>query len=298
MQSWAAALVITGQAAGVSAATFAAPTGTDVVGELRFVQSRHEDTLSDIARRHSVGFEAIKRANPAVDPWLPGQGTWVTVPAEYVLPDAPRTGLVLNLPEMRLYYYPPPRPGGEAHVVSYPASIGRLDWSTPLGVTRVAAKVRNPTWYPPASIRKEHAAEGDELPPSVPPGEGNPLGEYALRLARPGYLIHGTNRPYGIGMRVTHGCVRLYPENIAGLFRDVPVGTPVRIVNQPYKAGWRGDALYLEVHPLLDDGPVANLTPLVRALINATRERRANIDWVAVERAAQQARGTPVRVSR
>ena len=271
---------------------------SDVVGRAQRVTTREEDTLSDVARRFGVGFEAIKLANPGVDPWLPGAGTPVVVPTEHVLPDAPREGLVLNLPEMRIYYFPPARPGEPPVVTTYPVSIGRLDWSTPLGLTRVAAKVRNPVWHPPASIRAEHAADGDELPPVVDAGPDNPLGEYALRLGIPGYLIHGTNRPYGIGMRVTHGCVRLYPEDIKRLFELVPKGAPVRIVDQPHKAGWRKGALYLESHPPLDGKPARSLTPAVRAVVAATATRPARIDWDAVERTARETRGLPVRVSR
>lgn len=292
------AAALAGAAASTHAATYLLAAGSDVIGEVQRITTRAQDTLSDVARRFGVGWEAIKLANPGVDPWLPGEGTPVAVPTEHVLPAAPREGLVLNLPEMRLYYYPPARPQEPAVVLTFAVSIGRMDWSTPLGLTRVAAKVRNPVWYPPASIRAEHAADGDELPPLVDAGPDNPLGQYALRLAIPGYLIHGTNKPYGIGMRVTHGCVRLYPEDIERLFELVPKGAPVRIVDQPHKAGWRGGALYLESHPPLDGKPPRNFTPAVRAVVAATRERAARIDWDAVERSAREMRGVPVRVSR
>jgi L,D-transpeptidase ErfK/SrfK len=279
------------------ATTYLLAPGSDLIGRVQRVATRAEDTLSDVARRFGVGWEAIKLANPGVDPWLPGAGTEVVVPTAHVLPAAPRDGLVLNLPEMRIYYYPPAGSAEPAAVMTYPVSIGRLDWSTPLGLTRVAAKVRNPAWYPPPSIRAEHAAEGDKLPQVVSAGPDNPLGRYALRLAIPGYLIHGTNKPYGIGMRVTHGCVRLYPEDIARLFEVVPTGAPVRIVDQRHKAGWRDGALYLESHPPLDGAPVRSLTPAVRAVVAATATRPARIDWDAVERTAREMRGLPVRVS-
>ena len=285
---------------GASAQTFTLPPkGEDVIGQVMAVSVRYEDTLSDIARAHHVGYEEILRANPHVDPWLPGEGTPVIVPMQHILPDAPRQGLVLNLPEMRLYYYPPPRPGEAAVVITFPVSIGRMDWSTPLGLTRVTKKVTNPVWYPPASVRAEHEAEGDELPDEVASGPDNPLGEYALYLAVPGYLIHGTNRPYGIGMRVTHGCIRLYPEDIQRLFNEVPVGTPVRIVNQPYKAGWSRGVLYLETHPLLEENKAYdnNLTPAIRTVITATRTRSARVNWERVTRNAIEARGFPQAIS-
>ncbi len=276
------------------------PAGEDVIGRIKVVTTRYEDTFSDIARANHVGYEELVRANPRVDPWLPGKGTRVIVPMQHILPHAPRQGLVLNLPEMRLYYYPPPRSGQPAVVVTFPVSIGRMDWSTPLGLTRVTAKLTDPVWYPPASIRAEHESAGNVLPPQVPSGPDNPLGKYALQLAIPGYLIHGTNKPYGIGMRVTHGCVRMYPEDISRLFREVPVGTPVQIVNQPHKAGWLRGALYFETHPPLEEnrtGAQNNFTPAVYAVIAATRDRSARVDWDKVTRAAGDARGIPVVVS-
>lgn len=276
------------------------PAGEDLVGQVKVVRARYQDTLSDIARAHHVGFDEIVRANPRVDHWLPGAGTRVVVPMWYILPNAPRTGLVLNLPEMRLYYYPPPRAGKPAEVVTFPVSIGRMDWSTPLGLTRVSAKLANPAWYPPASIRAEHASKGEMLPEMIAPGPDNPLGEYALQLAIPGYFIHGTNKPYGIGIRATHGCIRLYPEDISRLFHEVRVGTPVYIVNQPYKAGWSHGVLYFESHPPLKENRALaqhNLTPAVRVVVAATRQRSTRVDWNQVTRAAMDARGIPVAIS-
>ena len=214
------------------------PEGTDVIGALAVVTSREDDTLLDIARRHGLGYEDIVRANPEVDTWLPGEGTEVVLPTRYILPSVARKGVVLNLAEYRMYYFPEPKDGEPAIVMTYPMSIGRMDWETPLGLTRVVAKAQNPTWYPPESVRAEHAADGDPLPRIVPPGPKNPLGKYAMRLGIPGYLIHSTNRPAGVGMRVTHGCIRMFPEDIGFLFNLVAVNTPVRIINQPVKVGW------------------------------------------------------------
>ncbi|MFN3564913.1 MAG: L,D-transpeptidase family protein [Burkholderiaceae bacterium] len=285
----------------VQARTLALPPEHDaLIGSITTVSARYEDTLPDIARAHEVGYQAIVSANPGVDPWVPGAGTPVLVPTRHVLPDAPRTGVVLNLPEFRLYHYHASAPGEPARVSTYPVSIGDVDWRTPLGLTRITSKVKRPSWYPPASIRAEHARNGTALPAVVPPGPDNPLGEFALRLAVPGgYLIHGTNKPYGIGMRVTHGCVRLYPEHIARLYAELPVGTPVRIVDQPIKAGWEDGVLYLEVHaPLAESRSESGVTAAVRAVIAATKSRSAVIDWDAVTRAARERRGVPVPVSR
>jgi L,D-transpeptidase ErfK/SrfK len=284
----------------VSAQTFPLPSKDDaVIGSMNTVTARYQDTLLDIAREHDVGYEAIVAANPGVDVWLPGDGARIVLPTQHVLPATPRTGLVLNLPEFRLYYYPAPRPGEQPRVSTYPVSIGDVDWRTPLGVTQVVAKVKNPSWNPPASIRAEHARDGEVLPAVVPPGPDNPLGEFALRLALPGYLIHGTNKPYGIGTRVTHGCVRLYPEHIARLYNELPVGTSVRIIDRPIKAGWRDGVLYLEVHPPLDERRAqSGVTAAVAVVIAATSMRKANVDWDAVSRAARERLGVPVAISR
>lgn len=272
-----------------------------VVGEIRIVEAREGDTLLDIARRHKLGFEEIKLANPGVDTWLPGAGTEVVVPTQYVLPDAPREGIVVNIPEMRLYYYPERGAGEPARVVTYPVSIGRGDWATPLGTTRVVRKDENPTWRPPESIRAEHAARGDYLPKVVPPGPDNPLGDHSLRLGLPGYLIHGTNRSYGIGMKVTHGCLRLYPEDIEALFQATSVGTPVRLVNQAAKAGWLDGRLYLEVHPTFDetdDERPASLTPLVSAVLTETGSLPDDlVDWETVYATSRVSNGIPSAVS-
>ncbi|MGC8467921.1 MAG: L,D-transpeptidase family protein [Acidithiobacillus sp.] len=239
-------------AASVTAAEFPLPPPPDnVIGSLAYTEARYEDTLIDIARRHDIGYDQMRLANPKVDPWLPGAGTQVLIPGETVLPDAPRQGIVINLAAMRLFYYP--QGGKGATVVSYPLGIGREGWRTPLGQTRVTSKVKDPTWTPPASIRAEHAQNGDMLPDVVPAGPDNPLGQYALRLGWPGYLIHGTDKPWGVGMRVSHGCIRLYPEDIAKLYAAVPAGTTVTVVNQPWLWGRRGDHLYLQVNPVLDD---------------------------------------------
>ncbi len=289
------------------------PEGYDVIGAVSTISARQEDTLVDIARRHGLGYEDIVRANPDVNIWLPGKGTEIVLPTRYVLPAGPREGVVLNLAEYRLYYYPEPKDGEAAYVMTYPISIGRMDWETPLGLTTVISKVRNPTWYPPQSVRDEHAADGKSLPRIVPPGPKNPLGKYAMRLGLPGYLIHGTNRPAGVGMRVTHGCVRMFPEDIDFLFGHIDVSTKVRIVNEPVKIGWYGDALVMEVHPVLkveallaesdvqpvDDSDIVARDPLTivtEQFITVTGERAGELDWYLVEEILGRSDGIPVAV--
>lgn len=274
--------------------------GDSVIGEVQFVKARYEDTLSDIARRYNLGYNELVLANPGVDPWLPGEGTTILLPTLYVLPDAPRKGVVLNVPEMRIYFYPEAIAGQERVVITYPVSVGRIEWNTPLGKTKIVSKRTNPTWYPPASIRKEHAERGEFLEKIVPPGPDNPLGNHAIRLGIPGYLIHGTNRPYGVGMRVTHGCVRMYPEDIAVLFNDLPIGAEVHIVNQPYKAGWRGKKLYVEAHPPLEEDAKKfsnNRTPIVKAIVMADKRVQADVIWDEVMEVAESENGLPAVVS-
>ena len=304
------------------------PDGNDVIGALTIIEARADDTLLEIARRHGLGYEDIVRANPDVDTWLPGEGTEVILPTRYVLPPGERRGLILNLAEYRLYYFPEPQADGPAIVMTYPISIGRMDWETPLGRTSVISKVRNPAWYPPASIRAEHAADGDPLPRIVPPGPQNPLGKYAMRLGLPGYLIHGTNRPAGVGMRVTHGCIRLFPEDIGFLFSQVGINTPVRIINEPIKVGWDAEELVVEVHPSLDvtppptDDPVDEsgpensaseavaeavppallvrdkLTTLTEQFVAATNTRPGELYWELAEQVLERADGVPVLAGR
>ena len=277
------------------------PEGADLIGAPRSVEARQEDTLLDIARAHSLGYEEITKSNPGVDPWMPGAGVSVFLPKQRILPRAPREGIVINLPEHRLYYFGPARNGEPAQIHSYPVAIGKMDWNTPLGVTRITQKVKNPTWTPPQSVREARARQGEILPPVVPPGPDNPLGHRAMRLAIPGgaYLIHGTNRPAGIGMQATAGCMRLYPEDIEKLFDMVPVNTKVNIVNQPLKLGWLDGVLYVEVHPALQEDAVEppQLTDLTRLVVEATRESLTPVDWTRVQEAFREARGVPVAVS-
>jgi L,D-transpeptidase ErfK/SrfK len=279
---------------GVSLATQAEgyplpPEGEAVIGEPAEVVAGHDDTLIDLARRHGLGFEEIVNANRGVDPWLPGEGTRIQLPKQRILPDTPREGIVVNLPEHRLYYYPVPKVPEPPSVITYPVSVGKMDWATPLGLTRIALKVRNPTWTPPESVRQEHLKNGEVLPKVVPAGPDNPLGLFAMRLAIPGgaYMIHGTNKPAGVGMQVTHGCMRLYPEDIEALFAMVSEGTPVRIVNQPHKVGWRGGRLYSEAHPALESTDARILAPDLQSLLGLVAQQAvlqsATVEWLETE---------------
>lgn len=275
------------------------PDDVDLVGRLRRVEARQEDTLLDIARRNDLGRDEIVAANPGVDPWLPGKGRKVLLPTRFILPPGPRTGLVLNLPEMRLYYYLPGRGGQPGRVITHPVAIGRMDWQTPLGETRIVAKQKDPAWRPPASLKQEALAKGLTLPDVVPPGPDNPLGTRALRLGLPGYLMHGTNKPYGVGMRVSHGCIRLYPEDIETLYDQVPVGTPVRILDEPVKLGWLAGTLFIEVHPPLEEEAGRDLRREALERIYAELGRHpARLDGAALKRALKERRGIPIPITK
>ena len=278
----------------VKAVTFDLPAeGDDVVGQSFRLTTHYEDTFSDIARIYDIGYRQMVAANPEVDPWLPGEESEIVVPQQYILPPGPREGIVINLAELRLYYYPKERPV----VITYPIGIGREGWSTPTGETKVIGKKEGPSWKVPESILKEHEEDGDPLPEVVPPGPDNPLGTHAIYLGMSGYLLHGTNKPFGVGMRVSHGCIRLYPENIKQFFHEVETGIPVRIIDKPYKAGWLDGELYVQVHPPLveyveENGH--NQTELINAVISKLSEDTRRPDWKQLKVYADQQTGLPM----
>lgn len=268
----------------------------DLIGEVSLATTVYADTLSDLARAYDQGYREMRLANPGIDPWIPGEGAEIVVPNLYVIPDAPRDGIVINVPEMRLYLFNNKNKRAQTEVLTFPVSIGRRDWVTPHGRSKIVSKVRNPSWYPPESIRAEHAAEGDPLPAVVPAGPDNPLGAHAVRLSIPGYLIHGTNKPYGIGMRVTHGCVRMYPKDIARVFDAARIGTPVHIVNQPYKIGVSHDQVYLEVHPHLDEDKNVysdQYSHVVKLILDRVKDYKIRLVWADVRRAIEMKDGIP-----
>ncbi|MEI2658293.1 MAG: L,D-transpeptidase family protein [Nitrosomonas sp.] len=254
------------------------PARDDVVGSLQVITANQDDTLSDIARRFNLGYEEIVNANPEVDPWLPKTGTKIVIPTQFVLPDAPRQGIVINLAAMRLFYFPKTKAGQPQKVITHPLGIGRVEWKTPEGVTRVTSKKENPSWIPTPSIRKEHAKNGDPLPAIVPPGPDNPMGTHVLKLDWPSYAIHGTDKPPSIGLRGSHGCLRMYPEDIVCIYNDVPVGTPVRVVNQPQLLGWRDRTLYLQAYPVLEDDKRNHDKLLKKSLSSVRTTPKAKFD--------------------
>jgi len=279
--------------------------GQDVVGVVQVVTAGRDDTLTDIARRFNVGYEEIVRANPKVDPWLPGEGREIVIPSQFILPDAPRTGLVINIAAMRIFYYPPVRRGERPLVLTHPIGIGKVGWRTPEGVTKIVRRQQDPTWRVPVSVRKEHHENGEDLDPVIGPGPDNPLGKYAFYLQWPSYLIHGTNKPAGVGLRSSHGCIRLYPEDIEQFFAVVPVGTQVRVVNQPFVFGWRDGQLYMQPFGVLEDDTrdwaKASRRLLSKSLAATLQQQLqahgTQVDWTLVSALARAPRGVPVPIT-
>jgi L,D-transpeptidase ErfK/SrfK len=273
----------------------------EILGGVQVLFARYENTFVKIAREYNLGFDELRIANPGVDAWLPGEGTPIYLPTMSIVPDSPRDGILLNLPSMRLLYFVDDGKAGSHEaatltVTSHPIGIGREGWATPTGEAAVTGKARDPVWYPPASVRAEHAELGDPLPSIVPAGPDNPLGAFAMGLSMPGYLIHGTNKPAGVGMRVSHGCIRLFPEDIEALFERVPSGTPVYIINEPVLAGWQDGELFLEVHkPLAEDE--RDLSVEAEVAVAAAFERAglapALVDPELVAQIVSERRGIP-----
>lgn len=280
---------------------WAATGGNDLVGEIRFYNTVYEDTLLDIARANRLGLVELMAANRGVDPWVPGENQRLVLPTAHLLPNAPHKGIVINLAELRLYYFL----GDGKGVVTLPIGVGRGGFKTPTGHTKIVRKKKGPTWRPTANTRRDDP----ELPAVVPAGPDNPLGDYALYLGWPTYLIHGTNKPWGIGRRVSRGCIRMYPEDIEWLFQHVKVGTPVTVVNQPIKIGhYQGD-IYLEVHPSTKqideleetgtdkpDPPKELKNP--QRIIKAAGGDASRLNWTMINWALERREGLPYRITR
>ena len=273
---------------------FSVAKGDDVIGRLAVIRLEKGDTLPDIARHFSLGINAISAANPGVDVWVPKAGERILLPLSFILPDAPRKGIVINLAAMRLFQF---KGDSKSLAVStYPLGVGTEERPSPIGQMHVARKVIRPTWHVPASIAEDHRKKGDPLPAKVLPGPQNPLGEYALYLSKPSYLIHGTNKPASIGLRATNGCIRLYPEDVKKLYENTPVKTPVCIVNQPYLLGQCNGVVYMEVHAPPEDLDAVEFDKIYKKLRNIEKESGRTLDWSKVKKVLAEARGIPVPI--
>jgi L,D-transpeptidase ErfK/SrfK len=267
----------------------------DVIGQLAVIRLKPEDTLPDIARHYSLGINTLSATNPEVDVWVPRNGEDIVLPLSFVLPEAPKKGIVINLAAMRLFYYV--RDDDLLAVATFPVGVGTEERPTPTGRMHITRKKYRPTWYVPASIAADHLKKGDPLPAQVPPGPLNPLGEHALYLSEPGYLVHGTNKPSSVGLRATNGCLRLYPENIKLLYDTTPVKTPVTIVNQPYLVGRRDGMVYLEAHTPFEASDTAALKKAYAKLKKFEKQTGHGLNWDQVKKVVAEARGIPVAVS-
>lgn len=275
------------------------PFAKAYIGEIQTYMTVYEDTLVNLARAHDLGFVELRAANPGVDPWLPGADVQIVLPTMHLLPDAPRDGIVINLPEMRLYAFV----NGGDEPITHPIGVSRTGMVTPQGKTSIVRKTIGPTWRPTARMREEDPS----LPAAIGPGSDNPLGTHALYLGWPEYAIHGTNRPFGIGRRVSSGCIRLYPEDIVTLYDFIPVGSNVRVIDQPVKAAWVGDDLYLEAHPALSQADDMEANGFVSSyefseadlgvLMKEAGEYHGLIDWPLVRDVIRRRQGIPVIVA-
>jgi len=281
------------------------PKTTAVIGTLQATFAREEDTLADIARRFNLGYDEVVNANPGVDPWLPKGGTKIVLPTQFILPDAAPEGVVVNLAALRLFYFPKPAKGEQRVVITMPIGIGMVGWATPTGTAKIVSKRKDPIWTPPASVRKEHAKEGDILPPQVPAGPDNPLGAFAMNLSWPTYLMHGTNKPAGVGMRASHGCIRLYPEDIATIYPMLSIGTKVTVVNQPTLYRVQDGRMYVQSFPPHEEHPEAKAASQGKRFNKQLQDKMAQrakqaglmLEWPLIEQIVNGAQGVAVSVS-
>jgi L,D-transpeptidase ErfK/SrfK len=272
----------------------------DIIGAMQTTTAHYETTLADLAYLHNLGYIELVAANQDVDPWLPGKGARITLPKRHILPNVEKEGIVINLAEPRLYYFPADQPGT---VKTFPIGIGREGLDTPTGQTKITRKRQNPAWRP----TKEAREADPSLPAVVRAGPENPLGAYALDLGWPLYLIHGTNNVWGIGRRVSRGCIRMYPNDIQTLYNTVPSNTPVHVVEQPLKFAWEGDTFYLEAHTTAKQAGQLEKTgsfepdpdlDIKQRVQEALGERTAQLDWEAIRQAIEHRRGVPVAIGK
>jgi L,D-transpeptidase ErfK/SrfK len=267
------------------AAAMGEPLGTHM-----YYRIAQGEDLYDIAQKYDIGIGELRAANPRINESHLKVGQTIVLPTAHLMPDVDHSGIVINLPERRLYYFD--APGGP---VSFPVTVGKEGWETPTGATYIANKRENPTWTVPDKIR----AESPELPAVVPPGPDNPLGKYAMDLGFSGIRIHGTNNPKSIGRQSSHGCIRMYPADIEKLFNMVPLKTKVTIINQPYKIGWHGGQLLLEVAPPAAGSVARSVSSSeIREALNTRLTSRAMVDWSTVDVAIKRRDGMPISIGR
>lgn len=276
--------------------------GSTVVGELRVITPDAENTLLDIARRFDLGHHEIVLANPTLDIWAPKPGSRVTIPTQFILPPKPWKGIIVNISQRRLFYFPPTKKGKVAQVITLPLSIAREGWSTPLGKTKIVAKHKDPGWFVPKSIQQEKLEEGEiDFPEYFPPGPDNPMGMLAIQTGFKSIFIHGTNRPWGVGMRTSHGCLHLYPEDAETLFPLISAGVPLRVIDQPFVVGVEAGQLVMTSYdPVTEYDATSNhFTRAVLALApwldSQTKiyDSAYDVDWGTVQNLVETRTVTP-----
>ncbi len=282
----------------LQAATFTLTPNSDIVGEIQYVTVKKGDSMYSIARSHDLGLMDMLEANPNVNPDKLVPGNTLLVPTQFILPPGPREGIVINLAEIRVYFFPP----NTNIVMTFPLGIGEVGWRTPIGETTIIRKRENPTWTPPASIHAEAARKGRTLPKVVAAGPKNPLGSYAMNLGWNGYLMHGTQAPTSIGQRSSHGCMRMYPEDIKALFHAVTVGTKVRAIYEPYKIGMKDGKLFIEAHELFPDNYYKirysdKFDALQNTVADTTYPQSDAINWLEVKVQIDSTNGYPVEIT-
>tara|TARA_R110002110_G_scaffold33533_1_gene114720 strand:+ start:39869 stop:40837 length:969 start_codon:yes stop_codon:yes gene_type:complete len=269
---------------------------SNIVGMVKIITSKWGDTLPTVGRRHSMGGEEMEDANPAVDYWQPKVGSRIVIPSRYILPDASQKGIVINIAEMRLYYYHPKN----NTVTTFPVAIGKEGWRTPIGKTKIIRMRENPTWVVPESIIADRRKNNMKVFKTMPPGPKNPLGKYAMNLGFKNIVIHGTPWPLGVGLRTSHGCLRMMPEHIEQLYTMVGVGTEVNIVYQPSKVGYDARQVYLEVHENFNasmNQASLSLSDRFQAVASML-SKQTNINWKKNHNGIRLGYGYPMPVGR
>lgn len=283
----------------VFATTFQIDPNSDIIGKMEYVIAKQGDTLYTIGRAHDIGMLEMQEANSSIKSEKIKAGTKIIVPSQYILPPGERNGIVINVAELRVYFFPTDRPD---IVMTFPLGIGKQGWSTPIGETTIVQKRENPSWTPPPSIRAEAARRGHSLPEVVPAGPNNPLGAYAINLGWTNYRMHGTTAPTSIGLRSSHGCMRMYPEDIDQLFHNVNVGTKVRIIYEPYKLAVNNGKMYLEAHELFPDNYYQinhsdKFSDLKNNILTTQFPNSDKINWEEIRFLVKETNGYPVDVT-
>jgi len=260
-----------------------------LIGGIRSHTVQYRESLIELAVQYDVGFNEIVAANKKIDPWIPEKGTKILIPTSWLLPEGTDNGIIINLAALRLYYFF--KIDHQQYVTTFPIGIGRQGFTTPEGSFEITARVKDPVWTVPESVRNEKP----ELPSIIPPGPHNPLGKYWLQLSVNGYGIHGTNRPFGIGRKVSHGCIRLYQKDIEELYKLTKIGTPVKIIKEPIQVRHYENKIYLAVHSSdMDDSELLNLTVLKLSRKGLLKD----VDTLLMLDAILKSTGLPAQISK